>query len=256
MKNLQIIFLAFASVFSCDKIDRIEGMGPIVETIIEVDDFKGIESEIAATIHLTQGDEIELMAKGHQNIIDRLRTRVNNDRLNIDLENGSYKDFELTLYITIPDLNFLKVDGAGSFKASAFEVEKMRCEIDGTGSIDFESTLALTGDFRMDIDGSGDTYIQNLQANDVKVNVDGAGDITLRGVAKNLEVHIDGLGDVQAFVLECKTAEVYVNGLGKTEVMATEALEVDIDGIGNVYYKGEPTINKSIDGLGKLINAN
>jgi len=259
MKNVLFICLAVLTVFSCDDIDnldRIEGMGPIVESTIEVDNFTGIALDAPFTVELTQGDEISILAKGHQNIIDRLRTDVKSDKVNIKLENGNYKDFELTLYVTMPELNYLSIDGSGKFKVDAFVVEEIRCHIDGAGDLEFKSTLTVTEDFRIDIDGAGDTYIQELMADNAIVHVDGNGDITLRGKATSLEVNIDGMGDVSAFALECKKVEVHVDGLGKTEVQASEELEVEIDGIGNVYYKGDPTISKDIDGIGRLYDAN
>lgn len=259
MKNLLFICLALVSIISCDdldNLDRIEGMGPIIKETIEVQNFTGIELDAPIRVTITQGDELALIAEGHQNIIDRLRTQVKNDRLDISLENGNYRDFKLELFITVPDLNYLSVDGAGKFKVGAFEAKEMRCYIDGAGKLDFESTLVLEQDLRIDIDGAADTYIQDLTAENVLVNVDGKGDITLRGTTDVFEVRIDGLGDVEAFALESKEVKIRVDGLGKTEVTAVDELDVNIDGIGNVYYKGEPTIYKEIDGIGRLFDAN
>ena len=109
---------------------------------------------------------------------------------------------------------------------------------------------------RIDIDGAADAYFQEISADNIVVHVDGKGDLTLRGTSSELDISIDGMGDVEAFALDSKIVKVVVDGLGKTEVTAEEELDVEIDGIGNVYYKGDPTIYKEIDGLGRLFDAN
>ena len=254
-----MIIAAFFNIFSCsglDNLDRIEGMGPIVEENLKFEDFTGIELDAPFKVTLKQGDSYEVKVEGHQNIIDRLNTKVINDRLEIGLANGNYKSFDLEFFITMPDLDYVAIDGAGEIEIGAFEIEALRCHIDGAGDLDFVAPLDISKDLRIDIDGAADTYFQEINADNVLVHVDGKGDLTLRGDVNNLDGSIDGLGDVEAFALTSQKVKVVVDGLGKTEVTAEEELDVEIDGIGNVYYKGDPTIYKEIDGLGRLFDAN
>ena len=259
MKNLLIICATLFCIFSCDGIDnldRIEGMGPIVEQTLEVNEFTGIELDAPITIHLEQGETNEVVAKGHQNIIDRLKTPVINDKLDIKLDNGNYRDFELELFVTVKDLDHISIDGAGKFIVGELELEELRCHIDGAGKLDFNSKVNLKKTLRIDIDGAADTYMQEVDAKKIIVHMDGKGDLTLRGETEIFDVSIDGVGDVEAFALNSQEVNVKVDGLGKTEVRAENVLDVDIDGIGNVYYKGDPTIYKEIDGIGRLFDAN
>lgn len=259
MKNLMMIMMVFCCIFSCDDIDnldRIEGMGPIVEEKLAFEDFTGIELDAPFRVNLEQGDSYEVLVEGHQNIIDRLRTKIVNDRLEIGLANGNYRSFELEFFITMPELNYIAIDGAGKLEIDEFTMEELRCHIDGAGELNFNAKLDITSDLRIDIDGAADTYFQEINAQNVVVHVDGKGDLTLRGTTTDLDISIDGMGDIEAFALDSKNVKVVVDGLGKTEVTAEEELDVEIDGIGNVYYKGDPTIYKEIDGLGRLFDAN
>ena len=259
MKNLLLLtftLFCFASCTSLDNLDRIEGMGPVVEETLELDNFAGVELDAPFTVHIVQGETLEVVAKGHQNIIDRLSTQVSNGKLKLKLANGSYRDFELDLFITTPDLNFIALDGAGKFKVGEFKMEELRCYIDGAGSLDFNADLLIKKDLFIVIDGAANTYLQQVDADNITVHVDGKGDITMRGTTNHFDISIDGVGDVEAFALDAKNVKVNVDGLGKSEVTAEEVLDVEIDGLGNVYYKGEPTIYKDIDGLGNLYNAN
>ena len=259
MKNLLFTIMAVISLASCgtiDNLDRIEGMGPIVEETLEVDDFTGIALDAPFTVNVEQGETLEFIAKGHQNIIDRLSTKVTNDKVNIKLTNGNYRDFEMEIFITVPDLKFIELDGAGKIEVGELDIEELRCHIDGAGKLNFNSDLFIENDLLIEIDGAADTYFQEVDADNITVHVDGKGDVTLRGNTNNFDISIDGLGDVEAFAMDAKKVKVNVDGLGKSEVTAEEELDVNIDGLGNVYYKGDPTIYKDIDGLGNLYNAN
>jgi len=245
-----------ASCTTIDNLDRIEGMGPIIEETLEIEDFTGISLDAPFTVQIEQGPTIEVIAKGHQNIIDRLSTKVSNDKLKLKLANGNYHDFEIEMFITVPSIDYISIDGKGKFKVGELEIEELDCHIDGAGKIEFNSVLRIENDLFVEIDGAADTYFQEVDADKISVHVDGKGDITLRGTVSDFDIRIDGIGDVEAFALDAKNVKVKVDGLGKSEVSAEEELDVEIDGLGNVYYKGEPTIYKDIDGLGNLYDAN
>ena len=54
----------------------VEGEGPVVEQIIDVDDFEGIKLERNITVYLTQADVQKVTIVSPQNIIDLLLTEV------------------------------------------------------------------------------------------------------------------------------------------------------------------------------------
>ena len=256
MKNY-IYLLGMAIIcFSCDPFDSIEGIGPIVEQEMEVSDFTKVSIECSLDVYITEGTELKVTAKGHQNIIDRVRTSVINENWAIDLQDGNYRDFKCEIHIEMPNLEKAKVDGSGDFDIKNMTVENLHLHVDGSGDITLDEGLTCTDKLDVEIDGSGEIYITDLDAKDVEVDIDGSGDITLRGTCDFNKVIVFGSGDFRGFALEAQECEVKVNASGNSEINVEEDLEVIIEGSGDVYYKGSPEVNQRIDGSGRLINAN
>ena len=90
-----------------------------------------------------------------------------------------------------------------------------------------------------------------------KIELIGVGDFELSGDEQDeLVIILMGVGTVKAFDMEVGTCIITSTGVGNCEVYVLDELTVTISGVGNVYYKGNPTINSTITGLGQLINAN
>ena len=242
--------------FSCDPFDAIEGVGPIVEQELDLIDFTKISNECSLDVYITEGSELKVIAKGHQNIIDRVRTSVINEEWAVDLQEGSYRDFKCEIHIEMPNLESVKVDGSGDFDIKNMTLEDLHLHVDGSGDITLDEGLTTTNMLEVEVDGSGDIYVTDLDAKDVAVDIDGSGDITLRGTCDFNKVIIFGSGDFRGFALETEDCEIKVNASGTSEVNVDEDLEVIIEGSGDVYYKGSPEVNQRIDGSGRLINAN
>lgn len=54
---------------------------------------------------------------------------------------------------------------------------------------------------------------------------------------------LNGITNLHASDLLCRTITLGQNGIGEAHVWAQEKLNVTIYNIGNIYYKGNPTIN-------------
>lgn len=256
MKNLIYLLGMAAFCFSCDTFDFIEGMGPIVEEELEISSFEKISNDCSLDVYITEGSELKVVAIGHQNIIDRVRTSVINDEWTVDLQEGSYRDFKCEIHIEMPNLTLVKVDGSGDFDIKDMNLDNLHLHVDGSGSINMNEGLTIENKFEAEIDGSGDIYVTDLNAKSVDVDIDGSGDITLRGSCDFNKVVVFGSGDFRGFALEALECEIKTDASGDCEVNVNEDLEVEIKGSGDVFYKGNPVINQIVDGSGRLINAN
>lgn len=257
MKNLLISIFAMFILFSCDRLDFIEGIGPVVEEELNMDDFNSIFSDSSIDVVIEQGPEQKVIARGQQNIIDRLRRNVANREWIIDLEAGNYRNFDLTVHITIPDLEALSIDGSGDINLQdVFELDNLDIKIDGSGDVTISDGVFLEQELSIDVDGSGNTFFQDVSAQKIDLFIDGSGEITLRGDCDEMEITISGSGDVMAFALEAQSIEIDSNASGDCEVFAQQNMVVNMDGSGDVLFKGDPTILSRINGSGRLIDAN
>jgi hypothetical protein len=233
--------LAISLLFtSCEEFGfYISGEGDIVSETIELSDFTAISATGAFDVVISQGDTIEVIATGHQNIIDRLKRDVANNSWNISLELGNYHNYELTVYITMPDIEAIKTTGSGDVYVNDF--------YNG-------------GDLEMRITGSGDIEMNRFE-NCPKLTADitGSGDIELKDEFPELEIidlGITGSGNVNAYPATAAEAYIAITGSGSCYVTATDYLDVHISGSGNVNYKGTPEVDVKVTGSGSVYSKN
>lgn len=85
----------------------------------------------------------------------------------------------------------------------------------------------------------------------------GVGDIVLSGADQTqLTVILTGVGNVKSYGMKVDTCTITLTGVGDCEVYVSNELYGTLSGVGNVYYKGNPTINFKITGVGHLIDSN
>lgn len=89
------------------------------------------------------------------------------------------------------------------------------------------------------------------------ITLAGVGDFILSGDhQEELTIGLTGVGTVRAFNLEVGTCIIIITGVGDCEVNVIDELNVDITGVGDIYYIGNPNIDQSVSGVGRLIDAN
>lgn len=213
--------------------DCTKGEGPIVEQLVSLSDFKGVEVKSSVDVYITQGPEIEVIAKGEQNIIDLLETDVKNDVWEIEFDD-CVSNYKLELFITMPEVEFLAISGSGEITGETF------FEVD---------------DITLRISGSGDMCL-GLFADKIDARISGSGEVELEGEADELDFKITGSGDLGAFPLTVKEADITITGSGDASVFVTDFLKIDISGSGDVFYKGDPELDIDVSGSGDVVDAN
>lgn len=103
------------------------------------------------------------------------------------------------------------------------------------------------------VDGSGDATIRGLSGGALGARVRGSGDITATGSVSQLEVVIDGSGDVDCKDVHADDVMVRIDGSGDAKVDAAKALKVLINGSGDVTYSGNAQVSSTVHGSGDLI---
>ena len=100
---------------------------------------------------------------------------------------------------------------------------------------------------------AGSITIAELVADELVVALSGVGGVRIDGgEVADQSVTLSGVGDYSAVELASATAEVRTSGVGSVEVWATDRLVADISGTGDVRYRGSPTTEVSISGLGSF----
>ena len=208
----------------------------------KVEPFTEISLRISAKVHLQQGEKqnVEVIAK--PSTLDELITEVKDGKLIIrfptkDFFWKTFQPGEITINITVPEINGLGISGSGDIIAE----DQIK-----TKSLD------------MAISGSGNIRLSDLAAERVKAAISGSGDVVLAGktAAQDLSVAISGSGNLKALDFSADDVTAKVSGSGNVSIGANKNLYIRLAGSGNVTYKGKPQIDSSIAGSGKVKSVN
>jgi hypothetical protein len=105
---------------------------------------------------------------------------------------------------------------------------------------------------RVDIEGSGDVLLEDLDATELELAVEGAADLEATGSVDRLTASIEGAGDADLSQLSVRTATVTVQGAGDADLNVSDELDITVQGAGDVTYRGDPMVRSSIEGAGDL----
>ena len=209
----------------------VRGSGNTVTETRIAASFSKIKVEGAAVVYLRQGTEQTIEVEADDNIVPIITTRVRNDELNIGTSEDYRSANPVTIYITMPVIRALRIDGSGDIWGDTpIEGDQLVLDVQGSGDVDLE--LSYT---RLRAEGSG------------------AGDFQLRGEVKDQEVDLLGSGNYQARDLASLTCDIRIEGSGDATVAVEEYLNAEIRGSGNVRYFGSPRVDSSISGSGSVI---
>ncbi len=227
-KKSLILILGLFLLVACD---CIEGEGPIVSESRNISGFDQIELEVSANVLISKSDEFKVRIEGQQNILDILHTRLRGNTLVIDYQGACVMNTRnLEIFISMPEINEVQIDGSGDVESDdVFESDRFYAGVSGSGSIDMM-----------------------VKANELDADISGSGSIYLSGEADHFYGTISGSGDLKASRVKANYAELKISGSGSTYIHVEKELIGRISGSGNIRYSGNPDINSSGNGSGRL----
>jgi hypothetical protein len=235
--KLYLTIIATAGILfgSCerDMFDVVKGQGPVISEDRTTPSFEEVSVSIPADVYIYQGHDEGITIEAQGNVLDVIETEVRNHELKLKFENGvNVKRFEpIKIFITTNDINEISVSGSGNV---------------------YNETPIITSELRIQISGSGNVDLHDIDTPLVDAKISGSGKIYLSGYCEDMYLQISGSGNIHAFDLMSETADVEISGSGKAEITATDYLNAQISGSGSIYYKGHPDIDTRISGSGGL----
>lgn len=233
MKKITLAFIVMLSLFafSCRKVT---GDGPVVKETRGVSAFNGLDVRVSAAVYFTQSPAVKVEVSAQQNILDVLQTYVSNNKLVVKYKDNVHVNSNdlIRVEISAPDLNSLRLSGSGNI---------------------YVNGPVTTGSLELDISGSGDINLAELNTDYLDANISGSGSVKATGgMATNEKLKISGSGNMDFENVAASHVTTNTSGSGTMRVTANQVLNVTISGSGNVYYKGSPQVNASISGSGKV----
>ena len=217
------------------KNDRITGSGYLITEQRTLPEFNAVEMSTAGKVYITYGTEQEVSVVVDQNIAEFITTSVHNGKLYIDTEHGvSLSNYKLIINLTMTDLEELVTSSSGDI------IGKNKFTADRVGLV---------------TNSSGDICL-DLEADRLNTRISSSGDIYLSGSVVLHEATISSSGDLYAFNLVTSTTKINISSSGNAQVYTSRLLDVRISSSGDLYYKGYPTIYKSISSSGRIYDSN
>ncbi len=104
----------------------------------------------------------------------------------------------------------------------------------------------------LSVSGAGKIDIKGMNNSRFAIDAKGAPSIVVSGTTKEITIDSSGAAQIDTHSLRASRATVDTKGAGKIELDVTEQLDVTISGPASVIYRGDPVVNKTINGPGRI----
>lgn len=197
-----------------------------------VADFDTVVFAIPADITIEQGSRETLVLDAEPAVLRRITSQVHERRLLVGIDGRVQTHQPIRIKLGVRNLRAVESRAPASI---------------GTGALRSDS-LALV------LEGGGSLHVDRLDdARSLDIRIHGAGEVGIGGgrvLAQQLA--IAGMGGYSAPRLASEHADVAIEGNGRVQLAARSTLAVRIGGIGDVRYHGDPTVTRSIRGIGTI----
>jgi hypothetical protein len=188
----------------------VRGSGHLITQSRELAEFRRISNDGSVDLDISVGPEQSVAVVADDNIAPRVETQVRDGELFVS-ERGSYWGLHsLKVKIVVPQLDALNLEG------------------------------------------SGDAEVKGVTGSSIDLSTHGSGDITASGRVDKVSLSGYGSGDAYLEKLDADDAVVKLRGSGDAHVNASRTLDVEIFGSGDVHYRGSPRVNSTVKGSGDV----
>ena len=183
-------------------------------------------------IEQIQSDTSSIEIRGDENLIDRVKYDVRNDRLILSSTGVLRSRSNLIILLRTNNLKSIQSDILGNIQLNR----------------------AFTGkELEIGINGPGKFYADSLYVQSLTVRSDGVASVNVSGKANKARFELSGAGKIAAFELPADTVYAHIDGVGSIQCNPTEYLGGHLSGVGKITYKEEPKIkNVTSEGIGKI----
>ncbi len=191
----------------------LEDDGPRATQTRDLAAFTRIENRDSVDVRLHVGAPQRVRVLAGEKVIDDVDTEVHGDTLEVTFNHDGLGGSSVTVEAYVPRLTGVTASGSGN----------------------------------IDADG--------LDADELEVRSEGSADIGLAGTVGRLALDMDGSGDADLADLDAREARVAVDGSGNADVRAADRIAIELDGSGDVRYHGDPVVSQHRGGSGDIMRA-
>jgi hypothetical protein len=222
-----LLVVAFAlGLSACD--DDPRPVGPVTSETRPVDSFDSIDMEGAARLEITVGEAESVVIEGREKMVSRVETDVRGDTLYLQskpkdwfISNGRPR---VTIKVTVPRLESLKVEGGNDVRIAGFNGGDSRIKLAGATHLEAQGTL---DELEMHMAGAGHADLSKLVADEAEVTVDGVGSVVVHP-KDTLDATMNGVGAI-LYTGSPREVNTRMNGLGTIGRQRDNDVDIDVD---------------------------
>jgi Putative auto-transporter adhesin, head GIN domain len=170
----------------------------------------GVAGAYEVTLVQSDKEEIFISAKGIE--LERIKTEVKNNTLEIETKKGRYADSDVKITIYYKEIKELMSSGSSDIEAkNPIKAEK------------FEYASSGSGNFKAE-----------FETKKLEVALSGSGNIEISGKADAQSYALSGSSEVDASKLSGTSAEVAISGSGDVELNISGRVKSSVSGSGRV----------------------
>jgi len=104
----------------------------------------------------------------------------------------------------------------------------------------------------LSVSGAGKIEIKGMNNEKFEIDSSGAPTISVSGTTKVIDIDTSGAGKIDTHNLHASRGIVDTKGVSRVDIDVADQLDVTVSGPSSVFYKGDPVVNKTIRGPGKV----
>ena len=104
----------------------------------------------------------------------------------------------------------------------------------------------------LSVNGAGRVDIKGMNNEKFEIDTNGAPTITVAGTTKVIDIGANGAVKVDTTKLHASRGVVETNGASRVDLDVSDQLDATVNGPSTITYKGDPVVNKTIRGPGKV----
>ena len=104
----------------------------------------------------------------------------------------------------------------------------------------------------LSVSGAGKIEIKGVNNDKFEIDSSGAPSISVSGTTKVIDIDTSGAGKIDTHNLHASRGIVDSKGVSRVDIDVADQLDVTVSGPSSVFYKGDPVVNKTIRGPGKV----
>lgn len=254
-KRLLSIIMLFGLIISAQAADHVKGNGKLTTKKISIDDYNAIKIDGVIDFNYEQSNDapaIEVTVD--ENLHQYVSVEINDRVLTVRFKGAKVDHYSKFIVKTNSKwLKEVRASGNANFMVnSPLTGDETTIKANSNCLVQLKKPVKV-GKLDLNVSGSANMVVDELQADKLECSINGSGTITLKkGKASVGEYSITSSGEIMAFGVEVPDLTCKMTGNGTMEVHSTDNLKANVVGKGNIRYKGPTAVQQKVLGKGSV----